>query len=113
MEVSSKRREKQLIADIQDLVGQAGIGFDASQQDVERMDSLLSELEELNAVESPTRSAKLWGRWELAFTNSPAMVKNRGLTGFGNFPFMKFKSITQTLSSTGVAETEEVEHTVG
>ena len=43
-------------------------------------DRLLGDLEDLNDVAKPTRSARLWGEWRLVYTDSPPMIKNRGVT---------------------------------
>jgi len=114
------------------LGGDVGFGLDADTLD--RVDELLTQLELCNAVDAPARSAKLWGTWELVFTNSPPMLKNRGLTGLGQsqhlvpnqnlsvsavlngrggrraagaLPFVSFRALTQRLESSGEAESIE------
>ena len=55
-------------------------GFDAPAEERARIAALLGDLEDLNDVAKPTRSARLWGEWRLVYTDSPPMIKNRGVT---------------------------------
>jgi hypothetical protein len=41
------------------------------------------------------------------FTNSPPLLKNRGVTGLGSLPFVKLLDLEQNLFSNNTAETIE------
>ncbi|KAJ1479518.1 hypothetical protein T484DRAFT_2864652 [Baffinella frigidus] len=63
------------------VAGLGGVVFGLDAETLDRIDGLLTELEECATIEAPARSMKLWGTWDLVFTNSPPMLKNKGLTG--------------------------------
>lgn len=51
------------------------------------------------------------GEWRLRFTDSPPMIKNKGVTGLGSLPFSSYVDLVQTLNSNGTAVTSEVVET--
>ena len=102
-----KRSEEALLRVEEGVAGLGGEVFGIDAETLDRIDGLLTELEACSAIEAPARSTKLWGTWDLVFTNSPPMLKNKGLTGLGAIPFVTFKSLTQRLESGGGAESIE------
>ena len=90
-EPSPRRREKEVRDRLDNLLSSAGVWLDATSAQVDEVDELLTILENLNAVEYPTRSAKLWGRWRLVWSNSPPVLRNKGVTGLGSLPFVQFQ----------------------
>mmetsp|Transcript_31355 Transcript_31355/g.76837 ORF Transcript_31355/g.76837 Transcript_31355/m.76837 type:complete len:181 (-) Transcript_31355:156-698(-) len=90
------------------VIARVGTGFDCGKEEREEVEMVASKLEDFNSVDNPTRSSKLWGTWRLLYTDSPPMIKNKGVTGLGGIPLVGFEGLTQTLNSNGTAVTEEV-----
>jgi hypothetical protein len=112
-ERGAKQRERELKSELdkilklsEDTISRE-IAFDISSEFSSKIDGLLSGLEECNTEDKPTRSTKLWGGWQLVFTNSPPMKKNNGVTGLGSLPFASLVELEQNLYSNNTAETIE------
>jgi len=103
-----KRKESEVEKDVLEAAKESGPGFDSDPPAQQKLIDLLEELEALNGIENPARSASLWGTWQLLFTNSPPMLKNKGVTGLGSLPFVAFEELTQEFQSDGSAETVEI-----
>uniref|UniRef100_A0A7S0VTA1 Plastid lipid-associated protein/fibrillin conserved domain-containing protein n=1 Tax=Hemiselmis tepida TaxID=464990 RepID=A0A7S0VTA1_9CRYP len=105
---TSKRDEKRALDAMWEEIERVGVGFECSAEDSQRVNELCREVESYMSITNSARSSRLWGSWRLRFTDSPAMLKNRGVTGLGSVPFTGFVELTQTLRSNGTAVTEEV-----
>lgn len=81
--------------------------FESTSEISTKLERLIAGLEECNVEGNPTKSTKLWGSWQLQFTNSPPMVKNNGITGLGSLPFASLVELEQNLFSNNTAETIE------
>ena len=107
-----RQRERETQTELEEALKQGndegkGILFDSSCDFSTKVEGLITRLEQLNNVENPSRSAKLFGMWQLIFTNSPPMLKNKGLTGLGSLPFASLVELEQNLYSNSTAETIE------
>jgi len=105
---TSKREEKRALDAMWEEIERVGVGFDCSAEDAKKVNELCRSVEEYMSITNSARSSRLWGKWKLCFTDSPAMLKNKGVTGLGSIPFSGFVELTQTLRSNGTAVTEEV-----
>jgi len=54
-------------------------------------------VEAMKGTTSPARSKGMQGVWSLVYTTSPAMLKNKGVTGFGAIPGTRVGRVAQTI----------------
>jgi hypothetical protein len=109
-DTGSRRRERECKNEINELLSSGaldGIVFSPTSDISVQVETILEGLESCNCEENPTRSTKLFGGWQLVFTNSPPLLKNKGVTGLGSLPFVKLLELEQNLYSNNTAETIE------
>eukprot|EP00179_Madagascaria_erythrocladioides_P024187 CAMPEP_0198336414 /NCGR_PEP_ID=MMETSP1450-20131203/20984_1 /TAXON_ID=753684 ORGANISM="Madagascaria erythrocladiodes, Strain CCMP3234" /NCGR_SAMPLE_ID=MMETSP1450 /ASSEMBLY_ACC=CAM_ASM_001115 /LENGTH=168 /DNA_ID=CAMNT_0044041153 /DNA_START=1 /DNA_END=507 /DNA_ORIENTATION=+ len=86
-----------------------GCGLESGEEETEEVAECVAAVEGQARGRAPARSPLLVGTWDLAYTNSKAVRRNKGVTGVGALlPFAKLVGIRQVLEEDGSAKTVEI-----